>query len=269
MSKIDLSANSNNLLYPEWVVLHVPHDSTIIPASVRSQFLLGDSQLVAEIQRVTDHHTMSLFVSSEVHTVCAPVSRLVVDVERFPDDRDEPMSKYGMGAIYTATSQLEPLRRSLTPAERCELLNNFYWPHHKRLESIVSASIFRHGQCLVLDCHSFPDLPLPYELSDNVAPIRPDICIGTDCFHTSDKLCDAFVKEFKSVGLTVAVNTPFSGALVPVSRYRKDRRVSAIMVEVNRRLYLSQTGATRSRDFETVARMVKSCCARAINASVV
>lgn len=47
MSKIDLSANSNNLLYPEWVVLHVPHDSTIIPASVRSQFLLGDSQLVA------------------------------------------------------------------------------------------------------------------------------------------------------------------------------------------------------------------------------
>jgi hypothetical protein len=39
-----------------------------------------------------------------------PVSRLVVDPERFVDDATEPMAACGMGVIYTQTSQRMPLR---------------------------------------------------------------------------------------------------------------------------------------------------------------
>jgi hypothetical protein len=38
----------------------------------------------------------------------------------------------------------------------------------------------------------------------------------------------------------VAVDTPFSGALVPARHYRRDPRVQSVMVEVNRRLYLDE-----------------------------
>ena len=33
------------MTYPPWVVLHVPHDSTAVPADVRPQFLLDDAEL--------------------------------------------------------------------------------------------------------------------------------------------------------------------------------------------------------------------------------
>ncbi|NBP40398.1 MAG: hypothetical protein EBV34_18570, partial [Betaproteobacteria bacterium] len=71
--------------YPPWVVLHIPHDSTVIPAQVRDQFLLNDSALTLELQRMTDHFTNLLFAEppGDAAVVRAPVSRLVVDVERF------------------------------------------------------------------------------------------------------------------------------------------------------------------------------------------
>jgi len=47
--------------YPGWVVLHLPHDATDIPAEVRDQFLLDDRELGREVLRMTDHRTADLF----------------------------------------------------------------------------------------------------------------------------------------------------------------------------------------------------------------
>lgn len=41
--------------YHPWVVLHIPHDSTVIPDEVRSQFLLTDPDLALALRRMTDH----------------------------------------------------------------------------------------------------------------------------------------------------------------------------------------------------------------------
>jgi len=250
-------------MYPPWVVLHIPHDSTVIPDSVRDQFLLGDDELDMEVARITDHHTFDLFAGAGAQIVRAPVSRLVVDVERFRDDAREPMSQKGMGAVYTATSQMTPLRRTLCPEEREDLMRTYYDPHHCRLETAVDKAIESHGRCLVIDCHSFPDHPLPYEQT-TMSAVRPDICIGTDDFHTEENLCFAFIDEFRNAGFTVAVNTPFAGALVPESRYRIDRRVQAVMVEVNRRLYLVDDSVFAVADFGNVARRVRACCVTAM-----
>ncbi len=63
--------------YPPWVILHVPHDSIVIPADVRSQFLLADAELQRELDRMTDHQTLASFSdqSSEAVVVRSPVSR--------------------------------------------------------------------------------------------------------------------------------------------------------------------------------------------------
>ncbi len=251
--------------FPAWMILHIPHDSTVIPSDVRAQFLLPDTELELEIQRMTDHFTHALFAepNNNSNVVRAPVSRLVVDVERFPDDSQEPMAARGMGALYEVTSHLAPLRRSLTQEERLVLMKNWYHPHHERLEVQVADCIDRYGKCFVLDAHSFPNVPLPYEMAD-AAAVRPDICIGTDPFHTPPELSKAFVEAFSEHGWTVAVNDPFAGALVPVSRYSRDSRVSAVMVEINRDLYLDAFTAMPKADFAQVAAQIRSCCANAL-----
>jgi N-formylglutamate amidohydrolase len=170
-----------------------------------------------------------------------------------------------MGAVYSVTSGLKPLRQQLSDSERNALMLAYYHPHHARLEAAVSAAIDLHGRCLVIDCHSFPSLALPYELADP-AVVRPDICIGTDAFHTSGELATAFVTAFQCEGWRVNLNQPFAGALVPGSRYQQDHRVNAVMVEINRQLYLREQDATPLSTFATIAQRVRNCCMMAIAA---
>jgi N-formylglutamate deformylase len=70
------------------VVIHVPHAATVIPTEVRSQFALSDAELDAELRRMTDHLTDELFaMPGEIATtITFPVSRLVIDPERFELD---------------------------------------------------------------------------------------------------------------------------------------------------------------------------------------
>lgn len=255
----------SDLFYPPWVVLHIPHDSVNVPPEVRNQFLIDDDQLANELRLMTDHMTLTLFAhpTQSAVVVRAPVSRLVVDVERFDDNLQEPMADRGMGAIYSVTSNLTPLRGQLSAVERDSLMKAYYHPHHAKLEAAVTSAIEIHGRCLVIDCHSFPSQALPYERAD-AADIRPDICIGTDDFHTNSELAHAFVAAFRAEGWSVSLNEPFSGALVPSSRYKQDHRVGAVMVEINRRLYLCENDGTPLPTFAAIAQRVRNCCKAAI-----
>ena len=230
------------------IVLHIPHASRDIPPDVRGSFVVDDDQLELNLLRMTDHFTDELFlVPSDVATsVVYPVSRLVCDPERFLDDSEEPMAALGMGVIYSRRHDLGPLRDPPSPSERETLLDDFYRPHHRALEEAVDASLAAHGRCLVIDCHSFPGTPLPYEPDQD---IRPDICIGTDEFHTPPEVRAAAVAAFETTGLEVEVDRPFAGALVPTSRYKKDRSVTAVMIEVNRRLYMDEGTGSRGASF--------------------
>jgi N-formylglutamate amidohydrolase len=253
------------LILPEWVLFHVPHDSTWVPPSVRNQFLLNDEELKTELLRMTDHWTFDLFAQGipARRVVQAGVSRLVVDVERFEEDALEIMASRGMGAVYEHTSDGRQLRHSPAPDEREELMDAWYHPHHERLMEIVQETINQRGVALLLDAHSFPSRPLPYELEQGLA--RPDICIGTDEFHTPEKLVQAFLRAFGDVGWTVGLNTPFGGALVPMPLYRKERRLTVVMVEVNRALYIDEATGERRTSFTSVAEMIRQCVVSAIS----
>lgn len=226
------------------VILHIPHASRSIPEEFRPDLLLDAAELETELLRMTDAYTDEAAAGDWAAFVLqAPVSRLVVDVERFRDDESEPMSQIGMGTVYTRTHDGRPLR-ILDPVKREAMLRRFYDPHHAQFAWSVNEMLQRFRRCLILDVHSFPSKPLPYEPEQS--PVRPDICIGTDRFHTPPQLADAALGFFASRGWSVRENSPFAGSIVPLPHYGKERRVASVMVEFNRVLLMDEaTGARK------------------------
>ncbi|MFM2437763.1 MAG: hypothetical protein RLZ55_574 [Actinomycetota bacterium] len=164
----------------------------------------------------------------------APWSRLVVDVDLFADPADEVMASRGMSAVYTRDAFGAVWRDEGDPlfvARSAELVERFYEPYHAALSALVADVLAAHGRCLIIDVHSYPTAALPDELPHD---LRPQVCIGTDAFHTSAELEAASVGAFVERGFDVALNTPFAGALVPKACYSTDPAVQAVMVEIRR-----------------------------------
>ncbi len=253
------------------LILSIPHSSTFIPSLYyyhprlyrtggvsynRNPFFYGAAErrkklrIDLELGFMTDWYTDELFDSGLCPAVKAEVSRLYCDVERFRNDEDEIMSRVGMGVCYTRDFDGE-IMRDVPEKERQHILTRYYDPYHRALEVLVETALEREESPLILDCHSFYPEPLSYEESNPCARQRPDICIGTDNCHTPEKLTKRIRDYFTSLGYSVALNSPFSGSLVPSAYYRKDRRVKSVMIEINRKLYLMNRdggGYTWSQD---------------------
>jgi len=229
------------------VLLHIPHASKHIPERWRKEFSIDDSDLADELLRITDHYTDELFVLEGAARLVHPVSRLLLDPERFLDADLEPMEAKGFGAVYRATTRGEQLRSD--ESDWGQLIKEFYTPHHAFLNAYSSVAAVKFGGCLIVDCHSFPSEPLAFEL-DQSTP-RPDCCIGTAGLHTPGKLLDAAIEFFGACGYSVAVDRPYSGSIVP-SNWRDDPRVSSIMIEVKRSLYMDEASGSKGPNFEVV-----------------
>ena len=239
------------------MILHLPHASTLIPEDLRNDFLLSDQELFRELARITDHATDVIFQQAfpEANAIVFPVSRLVVDPERFSDDSQELMIQVGMGVTYTRGSLRQPLREQPTQGNRQELLERYYIPHHQKLTEAVEESLLANDHCLIIDGHSFPALPLPYEL--NQTAFRPDFCLGTDDFHTPEELVERVETILESCGYSTARDQPFSGTIVPMKYYRKDHRVQSLMIEINRWLYLAEDYSVDSERLETLVEILR------------
>ncbi|WP_020135264.1 N-formylglutamate amidohydrolase [Streptomyces sp. 351MFTsu5.1] len=233
------------------VILHVPHSAREMPAEVRAGIVLDDLALERELDHIVDAHTAELAELAAGLAGRTPwrfvnrLSRLVVDPERFPDEREE-MLAVGMGAVYTRTTGREPLRAADTDPE--PLVDRWFRPYARAMTEAVAARLAAVGRAVVIDVHSYPSAPLPYELHGG-GP-RPRVCLGTDPFHTPPALVAAAREAFGEVGL----DSPFSGTYVPLEFYGRDPRVSALMVEIRRDTYMTEPGGPAGPGLNRLAR---------------
>ena len=218
-------------------IFHVPHSSRQIPENYRDQFTINNNALTIELDKLTDHFTDSITEGVEATRVIFPYSRVLVDVERFNDDALEPMSARGMGVIYSNGHTLNKIRRALNDDEKKELIG-LYWRHHNLLEKSVDQILRKYKKCLIIDLHSYPRLKLPYEASEGE---RPELCIGTDNFHTPNNLVSEITSIASKYSLETALNTPFAGTLVPLKHFGKEPRVNSVMLEIRRDQYMDES----------------------------
>lgn len=227
------------------LVLHVPHAGLAVPADVRAGIVLDDDALAAELAAMTDRHTDVLALRAAEAAQVAGVdsvvvvnrlSRLVVDPERLPD-ADEPMAAIGMGRAYLTTSSLGRLREP-DPARDADLVARFFDPYAAAVAELVDEVLDARGEVTIIDVHSYPRRPLPYE--SEPAAARPGVCIGTDPFHTPADLVDAARGAFDGVAGGVALDTPFAGTYVPLAHLGTNPGVRALMVEIRRDTYMDE-----------------------------
>lgn len=224
------------------LILHVPHSSRRIPPEVRERIVLDDLALEAELDLLTDAHTDRIAARAAAAAGVRPwlfrnrFSRLVVDPERFPDEREE-MAAVGMGAVYTRTAHGGRLRMD-DPGHAAQLIERYYRPYAAAMTALVDERLAATGRAVIIDVHSYPALALPYELHGG-AP-RPQVCLGTDAVHTPPGLVAAAEAAFDS--FTVARDTPFAGCYVPLKHYGSEPAVTALMVELRRDTYRAGSG---------------------------
>ncbi|MEV7061473.1 N-formylglutamate amidohydrolase [Streptomyces collinus] len=232
------------------VILHVPHSAREIPDDVRAGIVLDDGELARELDHITDAHTARIAGAAAERAGVTPwrfvnrLSRLVVDPERFPDEREE-MLAVGMGAVYTRTTHggvLRPDGVDATP-----LVERYFEPYARAMTRAVADRLEATGRAVIIDVHSYPSRRLPYELHG--AGPRPPVCLGTDSFHTPPALLDAAREAFGETEL----DTPFGGTYVPLEFYGKRPEVSALMVEIRRDTYMTEPGGGPGPGLERLA----------------
>ncbi len=231
-------------------ILHIPHSSVAIPHEYLFDFIISEQDIQRELLKMTDLYTDELFCGQT--KIVFPISRLVCDVERFLNPEEEVMSRFGMWICYQNGSDLIPIKR-LCESSVQHVISAYYKPHHAQLTAMVEQQLCEKGKCLIVDCHSFPSKALPYE---DAGKLRPDVCIGTDAFHSPNRVTQSLLMAVKAHGLHAACDTLFSGTMVPSRYYGRDPRVSSIMIEVNRSLYMDEVTGDKLPRFESVKAML-------------
>ena len=233
------------------LILHIPHSYVNIP--LLDGYIQDADKIHNELVKLTDWYTDELFYTENDIIVKAPFSRIFCDVERFEDDELEIMSKVGMGVLYESFDDGSLLRK-VSPALRSKTINDYYWKHHNVLLEEVNKQIINDGSCLIIDCHSYPSTPLIRDMDQTST--RPDFNIGTDKYHTPQKLIDASVTYFEQRGFSIGVDWPYKGTIVPLEHYKKNKKVNSIMLEVNRKLYLNEPSNEKSEKYIETKKVV-------------
>ena len=232
------------------IILHVPHSSTNIPLT--EGYVVDFISLEKEMLKLTDWYTNDLFFAEAEEMIRAEFSRIFCDPERFTDDSHEIMSQYGMGVLYEKNDEGDTIRK-VTPELKQKILAEYYWKHHEKLSQAVDNQLNRFGTALIIDCHSYPSNPLKRDLDKN--PLRPDFNIGTDTYHTSQKLIDLSVNFFEKKGYSLGIDWPYKGSIVPLEHYNKNSNVQTIMLEINRALYLKEPINDKSENYSEIKKI--------------
>lgn len=93
---------------------------------------------------------------------------------------------------------------------------------------------------MIFDVHSYPEAELPYELHGG--GYRAPLCVGSEPFHASVDLLAMVDGCFPH--LDSHANAPFAGSYVPLKRSQSDARVSSVMPEIRRDVYMDEVTVT-------------------------
>ncbi|WP_190972533.1 N-formylglutamate amidohydrolase [Bifidobacterium myosotis] len=215
------------------VIIHTPHAGLLIPDMPGCR-LASPAMFERTAAIVRDRHAAPLgrFLRSATGgtLMIAHATRLWCDVERYPDDR-EIMNRVGMGAIPVADIDGDDLYEtgySPDANERGRRFRLMYAPWHRMLDHLADGMIADTGRATLLDAHTYPKDPLPFE--PHKGEPRPEVTVGHNGDIPSRRLAERVAGRLADLGLTVGLNTARHGAITPNNA--DPRRITAVKIAV-------------------------------------
>jgi len=219
-------------------IFNIPHTSIRVPSNY--DYLNNNWQ--SDITWLTDWDVDKIFSVKGIEQMKATFSRVWCDVERL-NDADEPMFKKGQGFYYTHNDFNEEYRND---RYKNIVYADYYIPYHNEMTKKVMKRIKKYGSAIIIDGHSFNSIT------------GPDICIGTDDYHTPQTLVDQFKLAFESFGYSIRINDPYSGSFVPINLYKKEERVNSILIEINKKLYMDDVVTSNNKKIKKLKKQISS-----------
>ena len=222
------------------IIFHVPHDGNLFLNELMSSVIV-DAETFAFYHDQMRDMDATLFAPEipGAQIIKFDTSRLLCDVERFIGD-DEIMEKYGMGFCYERAYDGMLIKNVNNDIK--QRTYSVYKQHHERLNEAVRSAI---GKIILVDLHSFSSEIIVHTKTDKK---MPDVCIGYDDY-LSERELQMIVLTFSALGLSVDVNYPYSGSLVPNCILSKEvnKDIVSFMVEVNKEYYMKNGKSDLSR----------------------
>jgi len=257
-------------LYPAPIV-HPPHGSLPVLLSVPHSGRNYDEAVIANaaqgrraLETLEDPLVDRLVwraMGAGIGAVIQPVPRAVIDCNRGEEEVDPaairgispapvgPRARYGLGLVPSRTHRHGSLwRRPIDKAELSRRIEQVHRPYHDTLRRGLDSLVVRHGEALLIDCHSMPPRPSG----------QAEVVIG-DRHGTSAAgwLVAEAARLARGAGFRVALNDPYAGGEIAARHGRPNAGVHAIQLEIGRETYLTADGRTASGDFDRVASLVE------------
>lgn len=194
----------------------------------------------------------------------AGAPRAFVDLNRAVDELDpaliegvrpkghNPRVASGLGVVPRVVANGRAIYRGKLSLAEAERRIDLYWrPYHSMLQQLLDSAHRRHGQAILIDCHS-----MPHEAMDSVVRggmKRPDVVLG-DRFGAAaaGEVVDRIEAAFVAAGFVVTRNAPFAGAYITQAYGRPARGQHAVQVEIDRSLYMNEALVRPNGGFDDI-----------------
>jgi len=193
--------------------------------------------------------------------VIAQAPRAAIDCNRGEDELDPAVIRLapgrghegwrvraGLGLVPARAGVEGDLwRRPIGPAELETRLDDCYRPYHRLLSQQLDQLRQRHGEVLLLDCHSMPwragqaGLVIGDKHGTTAAPWLTELAR-----HTAE-----------AAGVRAVANEPYAGGEVVARHGRPLHGVHALQLEWCRRSYLDASGLAPGPGFDAIARLME------------
>ena len=250
------------------VLLSVPHAGRAYDAAILSDLRVQVAATLPLEDRYVDRLTDGA-IAAGVPTVIATMPRLMIDLNRAPDDIDpesvrggfgrgmpaSAKARAGLGLVPTRLWGVGPLwRTAFDPDDIATRIRCVHAPYHAEIATALQSAKQDFGSALLIDIHSMPP---------NKGEDAPDIVIG-DRFGSSATTQITATAEavLKGLGFRVAINAPYAGGYIITRHAAPHDGVHALQIEIDRQLYLDgaldKPGEGLVRMQQTVLTLVES-----------
>jgi N-formylglutamate amidohydrolase len=268
------------VLYPKrnhsCVVFASPHSGRdYSPAFLRDSVL--DAHVIRSSEDAFVDQLFDFVPEFGAPFLMAGAPRAFVDLNRSSDELDpalieglrrqghNPRVASGLGVIPRVVANGRTIYHGkISRADADRRIDQYWHPYHSKLQNLLDSAQQRHGQAILIDCHS-----MPHEAMDGIARSgirRPEVVLG-DRFGAaaSGDVMDRVETAFRDAGFIVARNTPFAGAYITQAYGRPSRKQHAVQVEIDRSLYLNEALIEPNAGFDSLKAALRQVVAEVAN----